>query len=133
MWETLISKTGKITEHLSPSKGAMHSVMSDGQGNIWYSEVHGGYLGKLEIKMGLVSGLPTPTPDSGVWGIAKDLQGNIWTPGNIKHLMIKFDPVAEVFSEYKDAHPRCGTAPSSLPFRGYDRVHRDQWPGDRIY
>ncbi len=92
---------GSVTEHETPSRGGMHSLLRDSRDNIWYTDYFGSTLGKLDRTTGLMSSWATPTVDAGTYGLAQDLKGNIWTAGSVQHLLFKFDPVAEVFTEYQ--------------------------------
>ncbi len=110
--------SGKVTEHEVPSRGGVHSVITDPQDNIWYTEYLGSTMGKLDAKTNLVSDFATITPDSAPYGLIQDLKGNIWALGTVASDLIKFDPVAEVYTEYKIPTPAAGPRRIRLDSKG---------------
>ena len=61
--------TGKMTRHPLPTIGSLLQVVTDQHDNIWYDDVHGEGLGKLDARTRQISQFPTPTPDLGLYGL----------------------------------------------------------------
>ena len=130
--------TGKITRHALPTAGSLLQVVTDQKDNIWYDDVHGDGIGKLDAQTRQVSQFPTPTPDLGLYGMAVDPKGNIWSAGYTKSMVVKFDPVTESYTEYPVAHcrrqraaHRSGLKRHRLVFRVDRRANRPHRSGYR--
>ncbi len=110
--------TGKTKRYRLPTEGSLLQVVTDHQDNIWYGQIQGSSLGKVDAQSRQVSQWGTPTADSSPYGMAVDQKGNIWTSSFAKGLVIKFDPVAEVFTEYTPPTPYGGARRIGVDSKG---------------
>jgi virginiamycin B lyase len=62
---------------LTPQSGLMRPAV-DNAGNIWFGEMTGNRLGRLNPKTGQVDEWKPPNGDGGIMGIAVDRQNHIW-------------------------------------------------------
>jgi mono/diheme cytochrome c family protein len=103
-------ESGKITLHVLPVRGGIHSLYGDSKGNVWYMNLYGGQVGKYDPKTGHAYPYPSVTPDIGPYGVTEDHKGNMWIAGIGKDLIAMFNRETETMSEFKipspDGNPR---------------------------
>ncbi len=100
--------TGKTTRYTLPSEGSLLQVVKDQNDNIWYGQIQGSSLGRLDAETRQVFQWGTPTADASPYGLIVDQKGNLWTASFAKGLVIKFDPASEIFTEYTPPTPYGG-------------------------
>jgi virginiamycin B lyase len=61
-------------------------------GTVWYTDNARSYLGALDPRTRAVREWPSPTPNSGPYGIALGTDGRIWYNEAGSSLMVAFDP-----------------------------------------
>jgi virginiamycin B lyase len=110
--------TGKTKRYRLPTEGSLLQVVTDHHDNIWYGQIQGSSLGKVDAESRQVSQWGTPTVDSSPYGMVVDQTGNIWTSSFAKGLVIKFDPVAEIFTEYTPPTPYGGARRIGVDSKG---------------
>ncbi len=94
-------ETGKQIRHELLSEGSLLQVVVDQKDNVWYNHVHGSDIGVIDAKTRRISQWATPTADSSPYGLAVAPNGDIWTAGWAKGIIVGFDPTEEVMKEYK--------------------------------
>jgi virginiamycin B lyase len=100
--------TGKTTRYTLPTEGSLLQVARDQHDNIWYGQIQGSTIGRLDAESRQIFQWGTPTADASPYGLTVDQKGNMWTASFAKGLVIKFDPVTEVFTEYTPPTPYGG-------------------------
>lgn len=98
--------TGSVTRHEIPHGGSMLQVALDSRDNVWYGLVHGSYIGRLDAATRRIQDWKMPIADTSPYGITIDADDNFWTVGWARHVVTKFDPRTNRFTEY---------FPSSIP------------------
>ena len=78
---------------------------------MYFAELEGHKLGRVDVASGRVEEFPTPTPNSGVRRLAIDRSGGIWMTYFQAGKVARFDPGTKTFKEY-DAPG----GPRSLPY-----------------
>lgn len=67
------------TEYPIPTRAAEpHTAVPDKAGSVWFSEYHGGKVGRLERATGKITEYPLSTPDTGPHGITVGPDGMVW-------------------------------------------------------
>jgi virginiamycin B lyase len=70
---------GAFVEYLAPHpQSALMSPAIDAQGNIWFGEMGGNRLGRLDPATQTITEWTPPQGQSGIMGIQVDNQGNVW-------------------------------------------------------
>jgi streptogramin lyase/cytochrome c5 len=110
--------TGKTKRYRLPTEGSLLQVATDQRDNVWYGQIQGSSIGKVDAESRQVSQWGTPTADASPYGLVVDKNGNIWTSSFAKGLLIKFDPVAEVFTEYTPPTPFGGARRLGVDAKG---------------
>lgn len=96
--EMVANKIGKlvgeqIIEYPTPTKfAAPFKCAVDQQNNVWFSEVFGNAVGKLDPRTGDITEYQIPTPDSRPGGVAVDHKGRIWFTEQKGNKIGMFDP-----------------------------------------
>jgi len=93
-------ETGKMKRYKLPTEGSLLQVITDPSDNIWYTQIQGSAIGRIDARTRRVAQWGTLTPDADPYGMTSDEQGNIWTGGVAKGVLIKFNPTTELFTEY---------------------------------
>ncbi len=111
----------KITEH-AVNAIRPHLIVTDSDGNIWYSDGFSGHIGKFDPRSGSSAvfhayfGTCTPTSCTGthISGIAADSQGRIWFTDSLSqrigYLIPSSGQVVARTLKYANAHPNDGLA-----------------------
>src|SRR5207248_8606692 len=55
-----------------------YSLSISGDGGVWFGEISGGAIGRLDPATGAIHLYPLSTPDAQVFSTAADSQGRIW-------------------------------------------------------
>jgi len=96
--EMVANKIGKlsgnqIVEYPTPTKfAAPFKCAVDQADNVWFTEVFGNAVGKLDTRSGEITEYQIPTPDSRPGGIAVDHKGRIWFTEQKGNKIGVFDP-----------------------------------------
>ena len=84
----------------------------DSKGNIWFTEIIGNQIGRLNIETGVITEFPIPswtipeapgnkqTGTTYPYGIDVDIFDNVWIALNRGYKIVKFDQETETFSEH---------------------------------
>jgi virginiamycin B lyase len=92
--------TGKQIRHVIPQKGVGVGLIVDKDDNVDFTLIWGAMFGRLDGKTRVIHTYPTPTPDNGVYGLAVDQQGNMWSAGWQKGTINKWDSETGTVIEY---------------------------------
>ncbi|MGD0906736.1 MAG: carboxypeptidase regulatory-like domain-containing protein [Candidatus Acidiferrales bacterium] len=92
--------TGKQIRHVIPQKGVGVGLIVDKDDNVDFTLIWGAMFGRLDAKTRTIHTYPTPTPDNGVYGLAVDAQGNMWSAGWQKGTINKWDSETGTVIEY---------------------------------
>jgi virginiamycin B lyase len=96
--EMVANKIGKLVgnqifEYPTPTKfAAPFKCAVDQADNVWFTEVFGNSVGKLDTRTGEVVEFQIPTPDSRPGGIATDHKGRVWFTEQKGNKIGVFDP-----------------------------------------
>jgi streptogramin lyase len=93
-------KTGKEIRHVIPQKGVGVGLIVDKDDNVDFTLIWGAMFGRLDAKTREIHTYPTPTPDNGVYGLAVDPLGNMWSAGWQKGTINKWDAETGSVVEY---------------------------------
>lgn len=99
-------ENGKVKEITLPredSRPRRLAVTSDG--NVWYGDYAGGYLGRYNPKSGKISEWKMPSGDDALpYALATDNQGRIWfvETGIMPNRFVGFDPSTQKFTKPVD-------------------------------
>jgi virginiamycin B lyase len=101
--------TGRITEHEVPDANARPRRLVAVGDVIYFSDFHGGRLGRYSIPESKFELWPSPGgPQSAPYGISADLAGNIWYEEFRANNLVRFDPRTGKFSSFPMLSPRSG-------------------------
>jgi virginiamycin B lyase len=112
----------QIIEYPTPTKfAAPFKCAVDQADNVWFTEVFGNAVGKLDTRSGEIIEYQIPTPDSRPGGIAVDHKGRIWFTEQKGNKIGVFDPVLAD----KTARPGAVTSAFSSPLSIHTPHHTD--------
>jgi virginiamycin B lyase len=125
---------GAFTEYLAPHpQSALMFPAIDAQGNIWFGEMGGNRLGRLDPATQTITEWTPPQGQSGIMGIQVDKQGNVWYAElNASHIG-RFNPSTCQFQIYPLA-PVGGraAAPNYLAIAPNGMIFFTQEGNDRV-
>ena len=107
--EMVANKIGKLSgdqiiEYPTPTKfAAPFKCAVDRADNVWFTEVFGNAVGKLDVHSGEITEYQIPTPDSRPGGIAVDHKGRVWFTEQKGNKIGVFDPAIAADSQKTDA------------------------------
>ncbi len=110
----------------SPDGSREHStygIATDAQNNLYFTDMAGGNIGRIDAKSGKVTLLPTPAKNSGPRRIRMDSQGRLWFGESSADKIGMLDPVTGQFREW--AVP----SPWSNPYDVVLDKNEDAWTG----
>jgi len=113
--------TGTMNRYPSPSKGALHTLRADSQGNIWYSSVYGASrLGRLDAKTKTIREWdPTPQyKNAHYYGVVVDKHDRIWSTGSTAHTLVSFEPLTEEWTSFPIPTPISGPRRPTIDSKG---------------
>ncbi|MBI4263439.1 MAG: carboxypeptidase regulatory-like domain-containing protein, partial [Acidobacteria bacterium] len=93
--------TGRQIRHFLPHQGVGVGIIADKDDNIGFALIWGSQFGRLDAKTRQVHMDPTPTPDTGIYGLAVDERGNLWGAGWQKGTINKWDAETQLVTEYR--------------------------------
>jgi virginiamycin B lyase len=98
-------------------------MTADASGTVWFSELQGGNLGRVDPLTGRVTEISLPATSPGSSSAMYDLQvapnGNVWLASAGANAVVRFDPRTSKFTFYVLA------VPASIPFGlAFDRAGR---------
>ena len=92
-----------------PADAGLMLPAVDGRGNIWFGEMAGNRLARLDPKTGKVQEWLPPRGEDGIMGTTIDTAGNIWFAEQNANYIGRFDPVRQAFRLYpfplSNGHP----------------------------
>jgi len=92
--------TGDITEYHIPVKGSPHTPVIDKKGNLWFTMEGPNMLGRLVMKTGEFKVVPSPTEDSGPYGIQLNSKGVPFYAESRTNKVASIDPDTMEIHEY---------------------------------
>ena len=84
----------------TPSANVYGIIASREERAVYFAELEGHKLGRVDMVTGTVEEFPTPTPHSGVRRLSIDRQGGIWMTYFGAGKVARFDPRSRAFKEY---------------------------------
>ena len=120
-------RTGKVTGFPTKASFPRHygpepyGLVVDRNGTVWFTELFGGKLGKIDPKTGEMTEYSTPNPDAGPRRLGVDSKGNLWFTEYFTGKIAKFDPTTMKFTEY-DLGVAGGGFPYSLRIDKSDQI-----------
>ena len=82
-----------------PDAGLMLPAV-DQQGNVWFGEMAGNQLARLDAHMGTITTWTPPQGEDGIMGITIDAQGYIWFAEQNANYIGRFDPARQTFRTF---------------------------------
>jgi virginiamycin B lyase len=95
-----------------PVGHSTYGLAADSQSNIWFCDIVGGNIGKMDGKTGHVTLYKTPTLNSGPRRISVDSQDRVWFGEYYADKLGMFDPKTEQFKEWPVPTPWLGPYPA---------------------
>jgi virginiamycin B lyase len=123
----LDTHTGKVTgfptkaSYPHPYGPEPYGLVIDAKGTIWFTELFGGKLGKIDPKTGEMTEYSTPNPDAGPRRLTLDSKGNLWFTECFVGKIGEFDPATMKFMDY-DLGVSGGGFPYSIRIDKSDQV-----------
>lgn len=95
------AKTGKITLHLTPTKGSgPRRGMLDQDGKLWFGENRGDRIGMFDTKTTQFKEWAAPTPGTWPYDVTADKNGEAWSGGEFTDTVLRLNPRTGEFVEY---------------------------------
>ena len=98
-----------------------YGLAIDKKGTIWFTELFGGKVGKIDPATGEMTEYSTPIPDAGPRRLALDSKGNLWFTECFVGKIGKLDPTTMKFTDY-DLGVAGGGFPYSIRIDKADQV-----------
>ena len=120
-------RTGKQTgyptkaDYPHPYGPEPYGLVVDSKGTVWFTELFGSKLGKIDPKTGELTEYATPIPDAGPRRLALDSKGNLWFTECFVGKIGKLDPTTMKFTDY-DLGVAGGGFPYSVSVDKSDQV-----------
>lgn len=95
-----------------------YGVASDSKSNVYYCDIVGGNIGRIDAETGKATLFKTPTLNSGPRRLSIDSQDRVWFGEYYANSVGMFDPKTEQFKEWKAPTPWVGPYPAKLDKRG---------------
>ncbi len=106
----------ELREYAVPGKNKLpHDAAVGRDGALWFTEMKGNAIGRLDTTLGSVREFPLPESDSGPHGITADRDGNIWFTASARGYIGKLDPESENITVFRMPDARAKD-PHSLVF-----------------
>jgi virginiamycin B lyase len=117
----------------TPQSGLMRPAV-DSAGNIWFGEMAGNQLGRLNPRTGQVKEWKPPNADFGIMGIVADKQNHIWFAEQNAGYIGEFFPETQTFKVYPTTpRPDKGpSGPNDLAFDHSGNLWFTEQTADRI-
>ncbi len=116
--------TGRIDfrEYAVPRADSLpHDAIAAPDGALWFTEMKGNAIGRLNPSTGLFREFPLPERGSDPHGLAADRAGNIWFTANAKGYIGKLEPASEKVTVFPMPDARAKD-PHSLVFAPDGRI-----------
>jgi streptogramin lyase len=95
------AKTGKITLHLTPTKGSgPRRGMLDQDGRLWFGENRADRVGMFDTKTAQFKEWAAPTPGTWPYDVTADKNGEAWSGGEYTDTVLRLNPGTGEFVEY---------------------------------
>lgn len=98
-----------------------YGVAADSKSNVYFCDIVGGNIGRVDAKTGKVTLFKTPTLNSGPRRISIDSEDRAWFGEYYANTVGMFDPKTEQFKEWKAPTPWAG------PYTAKKDKHGDVW------
>ena len=110
--------TGKVTfVQLADDKAAVFSMASDGAGNVWFTEMQAGKLGRVDGKTGQLSEIDVPKAlgnPSTLYAVAVASNGDVWFASSGANALIRYTPQSQAFRFF--VLPTAASVPYGVAF-----------------
>ena len=99
-------RTGKLVgyptkaDYPYPYGPEPYGLVVDSKGIVWFTELYGSKLGRIDPKTGELTEYSTPIPNAGLRRIDVDSKGNLWFTECFVGKIGKFDPKTMKFTDY---------------------------------
>jgi virginiamycin B lyase len=95
------SATGKVKKFPVPGGTFLRGIAVDAQDNVWFSDVLGHRIGRIDHQTENMTFYQPPTPNYSVYGIVPDKKtGNIWTADYLGASVTRLDPTTGKFTVF---------------------------------
>lgn len=101
-----------------PAGHSTYGLAADSHSNIYFCDIVGGNIGKMDGKTGQVILYKTPTLNSGPRRISVDAQDRVWFGEYYANKLGMFDPKTEQFKEWSAPTPWLGPYPAKADKNG---------------
>jgi len=101
-----------------PVGHSTYGLAADSHSNIYFCDIVGGNIGKMDGKTGAVTLYKTPTLNSGPRRVSVDSQGRVWFGEYYANKLGMFDPKTEQFKEWSAPTPWLGPYPAKADKNG---------------
>lgn len=107
-------RSGSIQLNYSgtPEGHATYGIAADSKSNIYFCDILGGNIGRIDAKTGKVTLFKTPTLNSGPRRLSVDAEGRVWFGEYYANKLGMFDPKTEQFKEWTPPTPWTGPYPA---------------------
>jgi virginiamycin B lyase len=124
--------TGEFKRHSTTGDPdeSMVQIVVDSKDNVWMGLISGNKLGKLDAATREVTLWDWPTPDTNPYGLIAARDDTIYTAGISKHMIVRFDPGTETFTEYPT--PAQPSAPRRLGEDEHGNIWWAEYTGGHI-
>jgi streptogramin lyase len=101
-----------------PAGHFTYGVAADSKSNVYYCDIVGGNIGRIDAQTGKATLFKTPTLNSGPRRLSVDSQGRVWFGEYYANRVGMFDPKTEQFQEWEVPTPWVGPYPAKEDRRG---------------
>ena len=101
-----------------PTGHSTYGLAADSHSNVYFCDIVGGNIGKMDPKTGHVTLYKTPTLNSGPRRISVDAQDRVWFGEYYANKLGMFDPKTEQFREWSAPTPWLGPYPAKADKNG---------------
>lgn len=118
----VVAGNGQTTFNQYPTptaNSAPYDLVYDGQ-YIWFTELQGNRIGRLNPGNGAVVEYPIPTANSEPMGIAVAPDGTVWFVERAGNKIARFKPATSTFDEF--AYPTAGALPEDVGLSQNDSI-----------
>ncbi len=101
-----------------PAGHFTYGVAADSKSNVYYCDITGGNIGRIDGQTGKVTLFKTPTLNSGPRRLSVDSEDRVWFGEYYANTVGMLDPKTEQFKEWAAPTPWVGPYPAKLDHRG---------------
>jgi virginiamycin B lyase len=99
-----VTKEGKVSKFSPPTNGKPQRLEVDSDGIVWFSERHGGKIGRFDPKTETFKEFPLPGPEPSPYAIGIDRDHMIWYASHEQDTLGRLNPKTGEVTEYPFPH-----------------------------